>query len=67
MQERAVNLAPPHAILVIRPRVVLVSDSRWRGVNPAHEHNASADRNRPTSPISATRTAAMVRPTPLIA
>ena len=29
-------------------------------MRPAHEHNASAERNRVTSPISATNTAVMV-------
>jgi hypothetical protein len=53
--------------LVIDPRTVLVSDWRCRGASPAHEHRASAERNRPTSPISATKMAAMVGPIPLIA
>ena len=52
---------------MIEPRVVLVSDWRCLGVSPAHEHNAWAERNRATSPISATKMAAMVGPTPLIA
>jgi hypothetical protein len=36
-------------------------------VSPAHEHNASAERNRATSPISATKMAAMVGPIPSMA
>jgi hypothetical protein len=44
--------------LVIGPRRTLVSDSRWRGVSPAQEHNGGAPANRCTSPISATNTAA---------
>ncbi len=53
--------------LVMRPRATLVSDSRCWGVSPAHEHSASAERNRVTSPISATNTAANTRPTPWMA
>jgi hypothetical protein len=53
--------------LVMGPRRTLVSLSRWRGVNPAHEHSAGADRNRAMSPISATRIAAMVGPIPWMA
>jgi hypothetical protein len=43
----------------------LVSDSRWRGVSPAHEHNWSARAKRCTSPISATKTAAKIAPDPV--
>ncbi len=51
---------------VIGPPCTLVSDSRCRGVSPAQQHNFSGRENRVTSPISATRTAAKVGPTPLI-
>ena len=50
--------------LVTCPRVTLRSDSRWRGVSPAHEHSCPALRNRVTSPISATITAASTGPMP---
>ena len=50
--------------LVMLPRRTLTSDSRWRGVNPAQEHNASGLPKQDTSPISATIMAPMVCPTP---
>src|SRR5205085_11504823 len=50
--------------LVIAPRRTLVSDSRCRGVIPAHEHNRSAVAKRSMSPISATNTAASTGPIP---
>src|SRR4051795_5023150 len=53
--------------LVMWPRWTLVSDSRWEGVSPAHEHRCRAVGKRVTSPISATKMAAMIGPTPLIA
>jgi len=51
--------------LVIRPRWALVSDSRWRGVTPAHEHSCCGQAKRVTSPISATNTAARDRADPV--
>ena len=51
---------------VIGPRCTVVSDSRWRGVSPAQQHNFSGRENRLMSPISATNTAAKVGPIPLI-
>lgn len=45
--------------LVIGPRRTLESDARWRGVSPAQEHSCPGPVNLVTSPISATRTAAM--------
>src|SRR5918995_2470806 len=45
--------------LVMCPRWILVSDSRWEGVSPAHEHRCRAVGKRETSPISATKIAAM--------
>ena len=56
----------PRPCLEIRPRRVLTSDSRCRGVRPAVEHRCSGVGNRLTSPISATRIAAIVGPMPLI-
>ena len=50
--------------LVTCPRATLRSDSRWRGVSPAHEHSCPALRNRVMSPISATITAASTGPMP---
>lgn len=50
--------------LVILPRWTLVSDSRCLGVMPAHEHSAWGFGNRDKSPISATKIAAIVGPTP---
>src|SRR5258708_3816614 len=50
--------------LVTWPRVTLVSDSRCRGVSPAHEHSCPAFLNRVTSPISPALTPARTRPTP---
>ena len=38
--------APPHAILVMWPRWVWASDSRSRGVSPAHEHSRRGLSNR---------------------
>jgi hypothetical protein len=52
--------------LVIEPGTVLVR-LPVSGVSPAQEHSASAERNRVTSPISATRMAATLEPIPLIA
>jgi hypothetical protein len=52
--------------LVMRPRRTLVSDSLCLGVSPAHEHRASAERKRETSPISATKMAPVTGPTPLM-
>ena len=52
--------------LVIRPRRTLSSDSRCRGVSPAHEHRRFGFGNRSMSPISATNTALRTRPTPLM-
>ena len=46
------------------PRASLVSDSRWRGVSPAHEHSCPALRDLMMSPISATMTAAWKTGTP---
>ena len=43
---------------------VWASDSRSRGVSPAHEHNRRGLSKRVTSPISATNTAASTGPTP---
>ena len=48
----------PRALLGDPAALDVLSDSRWRGVSPAHEHNRSALANRVTSPISATNTAA---------
>jgi hypothetical protein len=45
------------------PRRAVVSDSRWRGVSPAHEHSFSGRAMRVTSPISATKIAARTGPT----
>ena len=53
-----------HAVLAKAGVLIAVSDSRWRGVNPAHEHRWAASVKRCTSPISATNTAASVGPTP---
>ena len=50
--------------LVTCPRATLMSDSRCRGVSPAHEHSCPAFRNRVTSPISAVMTAASTGPIP---
>ena len=50
--------------LVTCPRATLVSDSRCRGVSPAHEHSWAAFLNRVTSPISAVITAASTGPMP---
>jgi hypothetical protein len=61
---------PPHqagALLGDRSAGRLGVGLAMLGVSPAHEHNASAERNRLMSPISATNTAAMVRPTPSMA
>jgi hypothetical protein len=49
---------------VIDPRLTVVSDSRWRGVNPAQQQSLSAAGNRSMSPISAVKTAHRTRPTP---
>ena len=64
MAAHRTNLEPA---LVMGPRITLVSDSRWRGASPAQEVSASALGNRDTSPISATKMAAMMGPTPGIA
>jgi hypothetical protein len=53
--------------LVIRPRCTVVSDSWCLGVSPAQLASCAARRNRLTSPISATNTAARIGPTPEIA
>ncbi len=53
--------------LVMGPRMTLVSDSMCLGVSPAHEHRCRAVGKRRTSPISATKMAAMVGPTPWMA
>jgi integrase len=45
-------------------RRMVVSDSRWRGVRPHQEARWAAERKRWTSPISATRIAAIVGPIP---
>ena len=37
--------------VVIGPRLIVVSDSRWRGVSPHHEARCPADVNLVTSPI----------------
>ncbi len=50
--------------LVIRPLIAVVSDSRWVGVSPAHEHRCRAEGNLVTSPISATKIAPSTGPTP---
>ena len=50
--------------LVMCPRCTTVSDSRWRGVSPAHEHRWAGWVKRCTSPISATKTAASTDPIP---
>ena len=47
----------PGTLLVIPPRCTWLSDSRCRGVSPAHEHSRRALANRWTSPISAMNTA----------
>ena len=49
---------------LIGPRRTVVSDSRCRGVSPAHETRCGGSGKRRTSPISATNTAASVGPTP---
>src|SRR4029453_1316986 len=49
---------------VIGPRCTVVSDSRWRGVKPAHDVRCRAEAKRGTSPISATKNAASTGPTP---
>ena len=46
--------------MVIAPRCAFTSDSRWRGVMPAHDEIWRALSNRVTSPISATKIAAFV-------
>jgi hypothetical protein len=43
------------------PAVTLMSDSRWLGVSPDHEHNLAGVGNRVMSAISATSTAAASR------
>jgi len=53
--------------LVIDPRWTLLSDSRCRGVNPAHEQTCLADVKRVTSPNSAHKVAPRTGPTPWIA
>ena len=50
--------------LVMWPRLTLVSDSRWRGVSPAHEHSSAGRGNRVISPIPATITAPGTGPMP---
>ena len=50
--------------LVMCPRCTTVSDSRWRGVSPAHEHRWAGSVKRCASPTSATNTAASVGPIP---
>ena len=50
--------------LVTCPRATLMSDSRCRGVSPAHEHSCPGFLNRVTSPISAVMTAASTGPMP---
>ncbi|MGB8994683.1 MAG: hypothetical protein WCC65_05175 [Pseudonocardiaceae bacterium] len=41
-----------------------MSDSRWRGVSPAHELSWPGEGNRVISPISARKIAANTGPTP---
>ena len=53
--------------LVMWPRRTLLSDSRCFGVRPAQLVRCRAEWNRVTSPISATKMAASVAPTPGIA
>ena len=60
-QAQRTNLLP---CLVIRPRCTVVSDSRWVGVNPAHDASCWGRVKRPMSPISATNTAPSTGPTP---
>jgi hypothetical protein len=49
---------------VMWPRLTLVSDSRCRGVSPAHEHSRAGVVNRVMSPVSATIIAASTGPMP---
>ena len=51
----AAHLTSGGPCLVIDPRRTLVSDSRCRGLNPAHEQTCLAERNRETSPSSAVK------------
>ena len=52
---------------VMWQRWTFVSDSRWLGVMPAQEQRWRAGAQRVASPISATKTAAKIGPTPSIA